>query len=55
MIIRTADAIDRRIPQDEIEDLKISEKSIMPDNLHHTIDQQGLVDVVEYMMTLTKK
>ncbi len=55
VIIRTAEAIDRKIPQDEIDDIKKSEKSIMPENLHHTIDQKGLVDVVEYMMTLTKK
>ncbi|MGB7324426.1 MAG: PVC-type heme-binding CxxCH protein [Rubripirellula sp.] len=52
--IRTVDAIDRKIKQDDIELLKKAEKSIMPDNLHHTMDQQGLVDVVEYLMSLTK-
>jgi len=55
LTIRTAEAIDRTFNQDEISDVKQSEKSIMPENLHHTIDQQGLVDIVEYMMTLTKK
>ena len=55
VVIRTADAIDRKIPQDEIEELKKSDKSIMPDNLHHLIDQQGLIDIVQYMMTLKKK
>ena len=55
VVIRTADAIDRRIPQDEIEMLKKNEKSIMPDNLHHAFDQQGLIDIVEYMVTLKKK
>jgi putative heme-binding domain-containing protein len=55
VVIRTAEAIDRRIPQGEIEEIKKSEKSIMPENLHHTFDQKGLVDIVEYMTTLTKK
>ncbi len=52
--IRTVDAIDRKFKQGDIEVLKKADKSIMPDNLHHTMDQQGLVDVVEYLMTLTK-
>lgn len=55
VIIRTPEAIDRKIPRDEIDEIKISEKSIMPDNLHHSFDQKGLVDLVEYMTTLTKK
>jgi len=53
--VRTVDAIDRSFKRDEIVEVKQSEKSIMPENLHHTIDQQGLVDIVEYMMTLKKK
>ncbi|MGB7343662.1 MAG: hypothetical protein WBD20_05595, partial [Pirellulaceae bacterium] len=55
VVIRTAEAIDRKIPTDEIEQLKKSDKSIMPENLHHSFDQQGLLDIVEYMMTLKKK
>ena len=55
VVIRTAEAIDRTIAQDDIEQMKKSEKSIMPDNLHQMVDQQGLVDIVEYMTTLTKK
>lgn len=55
VVIRTAEAIDRRIPQADIETIKKSEKSIMPENLHHTFDQKGLVDIVEYMTSLTKK
>jgi putative heme-binding domain-containing protein len=54
LVIRTAEAIDRRIRLNQIEAIKKSEKSIMPDNLHHTVDQQGLVDIVEYLMTLKK-
>lgn len=52
--LRTAEAIDRPIATDEIEELKKSEKSIMPDNLHQTVNSQGLVDLVEYMATLKK-
>ncbi|MGV3485143.1 MAG: PVC-type heme-binding CxxCH protein [Planctomycetaceae bacterium] len=53
--IRTADAIDRTFNRDEIVEVKQSDKSIMPENLHQLFDQQGLVDIVEYMTTLTKK
>tara|TARA_R110002049_G_scaffold2750_4_gene21948 strand:- start:107479 stop:111387 length:3909 start_codon:yes stop_codon:yes gene_type:complete len=55
VVIRTAEAIDRRIPQDDIEQIKKSEKSIMPENLHHAFDQQGLIDIVEYMIAQKKK
>jgi len=55
VVIRTADAIDRRIRQDEIEQLKQSDKSLMPENLHHTMNQKGLVDIVEYLMSLKKQ
>ncbi len=54
LILRTAEAIDREISKQEIDELKLSEKSIMPENLHHAFDQQGLVDIVEYMTTLRK-
>lgn len=55
VVIRTADAINRTIAADQIVTIKKSEKSIMPENLHHITGQQGLIDVVEYMMTLKKK
>ncbi|WP_160149738.1 c-type cytochrome [Roseiconus lacunae] len=54
VVIRTADAIDRKIEVDDIESMKKSEKSVMPENLHHLFGQQGLVDLVEYMATLKK-
>ncbi len=53
--LKTAEAIERRIPKETIEELKKSEKSLMPDNLHHLTDLQGLVDVVEYLTTLKSK
>lgn len=55
LVLRTAEAIDLEFDQDDIVDVKKSEKSIMPENLHHTTDQQGLVDMVEYLMGLKKK
>lgn len=55
IVIRTPEAIDHKISKDEIEQLKQNEKSIMPDNLHLTFDQQGLINIVEYMTTLKKK
>lgn len=54
IVIRTADAVDRRIPKTEVDIVKKSDKSIMPENLHHSFDQKGLIDLVEYMTSLTK-
>jgi putative heme-binding domain-containing protein len=53
--IRNAEGIDRKISTSEIEEIQKGLKSVMPENLHHLIDQKGLVDIVEYMATLTKK
>lgn len=55
IVLRSAEAIDIELDPAEVIDRKKSKKSIMPENLHHTTDQQGLVDLVEYMTTLTKK
>ncbi|PAY16713.1 hypothetical protein CKO51_25065 [Rhodopirellula sp. SM50] len=55
VVIRTADAINRKIPSEDIVTIKKSDKSIMPENLHHITGRQGLIDIVEYMMTLKKK
>ena len=54
IVIRTADAVDRRIPKTEVDVVKKSDKSIMPENLHHSFDQKGLIDLVEYMTSLTQ-
>lgn len=54
LVLRTAEAIDRAIPKAEIVEVKKSAQSMMPADLHQTVDQQGLVDVVEYLMTLKK-
>lgn len=54
IVIRNAEAIDIAIDPDDIEEMTKSEVSIMPANLHQTTDQQGLVDMVEYLMSLKK-
>lgn len=52
VVIRTPEAVDQVIPVDQIGSMKMNETSLMPDNLHHTVDQQGLIDLVEYLTTL---
>lgn len=54
VVIRTAEAIDHTLRRDQIDAMRKSDKSIMPENLHHVTGKQGLVDVVEYLMTLKK-
>jgi putative membrane-bound dehydrogenase-like protein len=46
--------IERTVPRKNIEEMKKQEKSLMPENLQETIDAQGLVDLVEYLMSLKK-
>lgn len=55
IVIRTAEGIDRKLSKDDVAEIKKSEKSIMPENLHHITGQEGLIDIVEYMTTLKKK
>lgn len=55
LIIRNAEAIDLVIDPEEVIEMKKSEVSMMPANLHQLTDQKGLVDMVEYLMTLKKK
>lgn len=52
--LRTAQAIDRTVDREEIVELKKSDKSLMPDDLHQLVDTQGLVDIVHYMLTLKR-
>ena len=55
VVIRDVEAIDRVIEREAIEEMKKGETSIMPENLHHATGQQGLIDIVEYLMTLQKE
>lgn len=52
--IKDAKGIERTLPKNQIEELKKQEKSLMPENLQETMDVQGLVDLVEYLMSLKK-
>lgn len=52
--IKDAKGIERTIPKKELEELKKLEKSLMPENLQETMNEQGLVDLVEYLTTLKK-
>ncbi len=53
--IKTADAIERKILREQIEEIKKLPISLMPAGLERSMTKQQLVDVVEYMTTLQKK
>ncbi|MFM8399817.1 MAG: dehydrogenase, partial [Pirellula sp.] len=52
--IKDAKGIERMIPDGDLEELQKQEKSLMPENLQELINEQELIDVVEYLMTLKK-
>ncbi len=53
--IKTADAITRAIPKEEIEEIVKLKISLMPADLQRTLTAQELVDLVEFLTTLKKK
>ncbi|WP_254510132.1 c-type cytochrome [Anatilimnocola floriformis] len=53
--VKTAEAIVRKIPRDEVEEFKKSHISLMPADLQKLLTAQNLVDVVEYLTTLKKQ
>jgi putative heme-binding domain-containing protein len=55
IILKDAQGIERKYPREEVLEFKKQEKSLMPENLHHNFDEQGLVDLVEYMLSLKKE
>ena len=52
--IRDAKGIERTIQRKNLEEIKKQEKSLMPENLQETMNEQGLVDLVEYLVSLKK-
>ncbi|RMG35416.1 MAG: dehydrogenase [Planctomycetota bacterium] len=52
--IKTKDGITRTFPRDEIETIKKENVSLMPADLQKTMTAEDLVDVVEFLTTLTK-
>jgi putative heme-binding domain-containing protein len=55
IILKDSQGIERKFPREEVTEFKKQEKSLMPENLHHNFDEQGLIDVVEYMLSLKKE
>jgi putative membrane-bound dehydrogenase-like protein len=55
VIIKDKDGVERKIPMAEVEEFKKLETSLMPSNLTDLVDQQALVDIIEYMTTLKKR
>lgn len=54
LILRTAEAIVKKIPKAEVEQYKKTTVSLMPADLQKALTAQNLVDVVEYLTTLKK-
>ena len=52
--IKDAKGIERTIKRANLAQLKKQEKSLMPENLQETMSEQGLVDLIEYLMSLKK-
>jgi putative heme-binding domain-containing protein len=52
--IKDSKGIERTIPKASVAEMKKQEKSLMPENLHELTNEQGLIDVVEYLTTLKK-
>ena len=53
--IRTAEAIDKKIATEKIDELVKSTVSLMPADIQKMLNVQDLVDVVEYLTTLKKR
>jgi len=54
LILKDPKGIERSMNRSDIEEYKKQEKSLMPENLQETMDEQGLVDLIEYLMSLKK-
>ena len=55
IVLKDAQGIERKFAREEVVEFKKQEKSIMPENLHHAFDEQGLIDIVEFMLSLKKE
>ncbi len=52
--IKDAKGIESKILAVDLEELRKQEKSLMPENLQETMNEQEFVDLIEYLMTLKK-
>lgn len=53
--LRTAEALTKSILKEDLEGMRKSPNSLMPNDLQKNLSEQDLVDLVEYLMTLKKK
>jgi putative heme-binding domain-containing protein len=54
VVLKDAEGIQRTLPRVSLEELKVLEKSLMPDNLVAALSVEDLVNLVEYLTTLRK-
>jgi len=54
VILKDAEGIQRTLPRAELEEFKVLETSLMPDNLVEVLSVDDLVNLVEYLTTLRK-
>jgi putative membrane-bound dehydrogenase-like protein len=54
VVLKDAEGIQRTLPRASLEELKVLEKSLMPDNLVAALSVEDLVNLVEYLTTLRK-
>ncbi len=54
VVLRDAKGIERELNRKELEKFEKSEVSLMPIQLEQAITEEGLVDLVEYLMSLRK-
>ena len=53
--LRDAENVLHIFDTNEIDEIKQQNTSLMPDDLHESLTQKQLIDLVEYLMTLKKK
>lgn len=53
--LRTAEALTKSILKEDLEGMRKSPNSLMPNDLQKELSEQELVDLVEYLMSLKKK
>ena len=55
IVLRDAKGIDRELERADLEKFQKSDVSLMPSNLEQALTEEGLVDLVEYLMSLQKR
>ena len=55
IVLRTAEAVIKELLKEDLDGMKKSKQSLMPADLQKNFSESDLVDLVEYLMSLTKK